>query len=62
MTKQLFAFEDGGVTPFNNTAYLLYTMATLPEYLLRWPDGKERMSLVSIGTGRVKTLRGGPSK
>ncbi len=57
-TKHTFAFEDGGVTPFNNPAYLLYTMATLPEYRLKWPDGKERMSLVSIGTGRVKTGRG----
>lgn len=56
--KHTFAFEDGGVTPFNNPAYLLYTMATLPEYRLNWPDGKERMSLVSIGTGRVKTGRG----
>lgn len=49
-TKHTFAFEDGGVTPFNNPAYLLHTMATLPEYRLQWPDGKERMSLVSIGT------------
>ena len=56
--KHVFAFEDGGVTPFNNPAYLLYTMATLPEYRLHWPDGKERMSLVSVGTGRVKTGRG----
>lgn len=56
--KQVFAFEDGGVTPFNNPAHLLYTMATLPEYKLGWPEGKERMSLVSIGTGRVKTGRG----
>lgn len=57
--KHVFAFEDGGVTPFNNPAYLLYTMATLPEYRLGWPDGKDRMSLVSIGTGRVSTGRGG---
>ncbi len=56
--KQVFAFEDGGVTPFNNPAYLLYTMATLPSTSLAWPDGKERMSLVSVGTGRVKTGRG----
>ena len=54
----MFAFEDGGVTPVQQPAYLLYTMATLPEYRLQWPDGKERMSLVSIGTGRVKTGRG----
>jgi hypothetical protein len=57
-SKQTFAFEDGGMTPFNNPAYLLYTMATLPEYRLEWPDGKERMSLVSIGTGRMSSGRG----
>lgn len=57
-TTNVFAFEDGGVTPFNNPAYMLYTMATLPEYRLQWQDGKERMSLVSVGTGRVKTGRG----
>ncbi|WP_035609764.1 patatin-like phospholipase family protein [Haloferula sp. BvORR071] len=56
--KHIFAFEDGGVTPFNNPAHLLYTMATLPEYRLGWPDGADRMSLVSVGTGRVKTGRG----
>jgi hypothetical protein len=56
--KQVFAFEDGGVTPFNNPAHLLYTMATLPEYRLGWPEGRDRMSLVSVGTGRVKTGRG----
>jgi patatin-like phospholipase/acyl hydrolase len=57
--KQNFAFEDGGVTPFNNPAFMLYTMATLPEYRLQWPDGKDKMSLISVGTGRVKTGRGG---
>lgn len=56
--KHVFAFEDGGVTPFNNPSYLLYTMATLPEYRLGWREGKERLSLVSVGTGRVKTGRG----
>lgn len=29
-----FAFEDGGITPFNNPAYLMKIMATLPEYRL----------------------------
>ncbi len=57
-SKHVFTFEDGGITPFNNPAYLLYTMATLPEYRLNWPDGKERMSLVSVGTGRISTGRG----
>ena len=47
------------MTPFNNPAFMLYTMATLPEYRLQWPDGKDKMSLISVGTGRVKTGRGG---
>lgn len=46
-------FEDGGVTPYNNPAFLLYRMATLPEYRCGWPDGEDRMMLVSVGTGCV---------
>jgi len=53
-----FAFEDGGVTPFNNPAHLLHLMATLPEYHLGWETGVDRMSLVSIGTGKVRSGRG----
>lgn len=52
-----FAFEDGGITPFNNPAYLMKIMATLPEYNLGWEAGVERMSVVSIGTGGVKAGR-----
>ena len=46
-----FIFQDGGVTMFNNPAYQLYTMATLPEYKLEWPTGEDQMLLVSVGTG-----------
>lgn len=46
-----FLFQDGGVTPFNNPALLLFLMATLPEYGLRWPVGEDRLLLVSVGTG-----------
>lgn len=53
-----FAFEDGGITPFNNPAYLLSIMATLPEYNLGWRTGREAMSVVSIGTGGTKLGRG----
>lgn len=53
-----FAFEDGGVTPFNCPAYLLSIMATLPEYRLGWKTGTENMSVVSIGTGGTKLGRG----
>jgi hypothetical protein len=44
-------FEDGGVTPFNNPALILFLMATLPEYGLRWPVGEDRLLIVSVGTG-----------
>ncbi len=54
----VFAFEDGGITPFNNPAYLLQMMATLPEYNLAWEAAREKMSLVSIGTGGTRAGRG----
>ena len=47
-------FEDGGVTPFNNPAYLLYLKATLPEYKLEWEQGEDKLHLVSVGTGYSK--------
>ncbi len=53
----VFAFEDGGITPFNNPAYLLKIMATLPEYKLGWETGADKLSLVSIGTGGTKSGR-----
>jgi len=46
-----FRFQDGGTTPFNNPAFLLFLMATLPEYQLSWPVGEESLLLVSVGTG-----------
>lgn len=53
-----FAFEDGGITAFNNPAYLMKIMATLPEYNLGWETGTDKLSLVSIGTGGVRLGRG----
>ena len=49
--KSAAVFEDGGVTPYNNPAFLLYRMATLPAYRCEWQEGEDRMMLVSIGTG-----------
>lgn len=49
--SHVFAFEDGGVTPYNNPAFLLYRMATQPAYQLRWPTGEKNLLLVSVGTG-----------
>ena len=51
--KQVFV--DGGITPYNNPALLLYMMATLPAYKLGWETGVDKMLLVSLGTGRVRT-------
>jgi uncharacterized protein len=46
-----FVFVDGGVTTYNNPAFLLFLMATIPEYRLRWPTGENSLLLVSVGTG-----------
>lgn len=45
-----FVFEDGGVTPYNNPAALLFRMATAPEYKCGWDTGEDRMMMVSVGT------------
>lgn len=44
-------FVDGGITPYNNPAFLLYKMAAMPQYKLGWPSGEDRMMIVSLGTG-----------
>ena len=46
-----FVMVDGGVTTYNNPAFLLFLMATMEPYRLCWPTGVESMMLVSIGTG-----------
>jgi hypothetical protein len=46
-----FVFQDGGITPFNNPALILFLLATLPEYGLVWPAGEDRLLIVSVGTG-----------
>jgi hypothetical protein len=46
-----FVMQDGGVTTYNNPAFLLFLMATLEPYNLRWPTGEKQMLIVSVGTG-----------
>jgi hypothetical protein len=46
-----FVFVDGGVTVYNNPAFLMFLMATVDRYKLGWQPGRERMLVVSIGTG-----------
>jgi hypothetical protein len=46
-----FVFVDGGLTPYNNPAFLLFRMATQPAYRLNWKTGEQNLLLVSVGTG-----------
>jgi len=56
---KVFVFEDGGVTPYNNPAFLLFKMATLAEYRLGWKTGERNLMLVSVGTGAAPVLQSG---
>jgi patatin-like phospholipase/acyl hydrolase len=50
---QSFVFVDGGVTTYNNPAFLAFTMATLDRYAVNWPSGEDQLLVVSIGTGNA---------
>jgi hypothetical protein len=49
--SKTFVFEDGGLTPYNNPAFLLARMATVPQYGLNWETGEDRLLVMSVGTG-----------
>jgi hypothetical protein len=51
--SERFVFVDGAVSVYNNPAFLLFVMATLPEYRLQWDTGEDKMLLVSVGTGAL---------
>jgi predicted acylesterase/phospholipase RssA len=46
-----FLFEDGGLTPYNNPAFLIARMATQEAYGLGWRAGENHLLVVSVGTG-----------
>ncbi|MDB5248192.1 MAG: patatin [Segetibacter sp.] len=46
-----FVFVDGGVSPYNNPAFLMYRMATQPAYNLNWETGENKLLIISVGTG-----------
>jgi hypothetical protein len=54
--SKTFVFVDGGVTPYNNPAFLLYRLCTLPEYQLDWNRGEDQLLIVSVGTGLTPTI------
>jgi patatin-like phospholipase/acyl hydrolase len=51
--NQSFVFVDGGVTTYNNPAFLAFTMATLERYAVNWAAGEDKLLVVSIGTGNA---------
>ncbi len=44
-------FVDGGVTAHNNPALQMFLTATLPEYAMNWSTGRDKLLLISVGTG-----------
>ena len=54
--SKMFKFVDGGMTPYNNPAFLLSRMATQSPYRLNWKTGERNLLLVSVGTGAAAQL------
>jgi len=54
--SKAFLFEDGGLTPYNNPAFLIARMATHPAYKLGWPTGEKNLLVMSIGTGSAPSV------
>ena len=54
-----FIFVDGGVTTYNNSAFLAFQMATAAPYRINWPTGTDKMLIVSVGTGSAPKARPG---
>ncbi len=46
-----FVFVDGGVTTYNNPAFLAFQMATAAPYAIDWATGADKLLIVSVGTG-----------
>lgn len=59
-TVEIGRFVDGGASPYNNPAMRLFELARLRCYGLEWPPGKDRLLIVSIGTGRFRTTNHAP--
>jgi patatin-like phospholipase/acyl hydrolase len=49
--SKTFVFVDGGVTPYNNPAFLMYRLATHSAYHLNWDKGEDQLLILSVGTG-----------
>jgi len=47
-------FVDGGVSPFNDPALQLLMLAALQGHGFRWPVGKDKLLIISAGTGTYR--------
>lgn len=52
-----FIFLDGGVTAYNNPAFLAFQMTTAKPYGLNWSTGEDKLLIVSVGTGNAPVER-----
>jgi predicted acylesterase/phospholipase RssA len=52
-----FIFVDGGVTTYNNPAYLAFQMATASPYHINWQTGVDQLLIVSVGTGGTPSTK-----
>jgi hypothetical protein len=54
-----FVFVDGGITTYNNPAFLAFQMATASPYAVNWRTGVDDLLVVSVGTGSAPRARPG---
>jgi patatin-like phospholipase/acyl hydrolase len=52
-----FVFVDGGVTTYNNPAFLAFQMVTAAPYQVGWKTGSDQLLIVSVGTGGAANAR-----
>jgi hypothetical protein len=60
--EKRFVFVDGGTTPYNNPSFLLFRMATVEAYNLRWTPNERDLLIVSVGTGGAAILGPKPKR
>lgn len=46
-----FIFVDGGITAYNNPAFLAFQMVSASPYAINWKTGADELLIVSVGTG-----------
>lgn len=53
-SKDVGLFIDGGVSPYNNPALMLFMLAGIKGYGFNWQLGSDKLLLVSVGTGTYR--------